>query len=150
MNQTRRRIILIEDDDDHAEIMAFHLHEQDPTISVTRLEDGGRAMAWVEASAALEPQDALPWLVLLDLKLPRYDGHEVLSHLRRHPRLATLPVVVCSTSDASRDVTRALALGANAFVTKPSALDGFARLVEGLLGFWRFSAHERADPRGLT
>ncbi|MFD1733571.1 response regulator [Deinococcus malanensis] len=84
------------------------------------LKDGGR----------------LPDLVLLDLNMPRMNGFEVLTAIRRDPALAHLPVVVFTTSTAPEDVKRAYALNANSYVSKPVTLTGFMQLMERLGAYW--------------
>lgn len=148
MKQTRR-ILLVEDDDDHAEIVCFYTQEIDPHTEVTRLRDGAAAVDWV-AHAGQSTDEDMPWLVLLDLKLPRYDGHEVLARIRAEPALSLLPVVVCSTSATATDVERALGAGANAYITKPAEPGGFERMLRGLLDFWSFSPHDHVQGRARS
>jgi CheY-like chemotaxis protein len=79
----------------------------------------------------------LPNLLLLDLKLPRISGFQVLEWLRNYPGLSRLFVVVFTASGASEDVTHAYALGANAYIIKPQGSDELVRIVEGLQNYWR-------------
>lgn len=75
-------------------------------------------------------------LVLLDLNLPKKDGKEVLREIKRHPKLARIPVIVLSSSDAQRDIEAVYALNANCYLTKPRDLDEFFGLVTLIEKFW--------------
>jgi CheY-like chemotaxis protein len=77
-----------------------------------------------------------PDILLLDLKLPRRDGFEVLAQVRAHPRLKALPVIVLTASKAEADLCRCYELGANAYVTKPAAAPEFRTMLESLSAFW--------------
>jgi CheY-like chemotaxis protein len=77
-----------------------------------------------------------PDLVLLDLNLPRKDGREVLAEMKADPRLGRIPVVVLTSSEAEEDIARSYDLHANAYVTKPVDLEGFAKIVRGIEDFW--------------
>lgn len=74
--------------------------------------------------------------MLLDLKMPRMDGFDVLGWMQNQPKLKLLPVTVLSSSNEDRDVDRAYALGANSYVIKPGSFHGVVALVEHLLTYW--------------
>lgn len=145
----QRRVVLIEDDPDHAEIMCFFILEVMPDALIERLEDGERALHRVDEIGS-GPQQPLPWIILLDINLPKFDGHEVLARIRSYERLCPVPVIICSTSEADCDVRRALELGANSYLTKPLTNEGFEELVHKTLGFWSMSSHETALGRRDT
>jgi CheY-like chemotaxis protein len=83
-----------------------------------------------------DPSLPLPDLILLDLNLPRKDGREVLAEIKGDPKLATIPVVVLTTSDAESDVLRSYELHANAFVTKPVDVNRFLEAVREIDNFF--------------
>jgi CheY-like chemotaxis protein len=87
---------------------------------------------------------AVPMLVLLDLKLPRKSGHEVLEWLRQQPNLKRLPVVVLTASSESSDVNRAYDLGANSYLVKPVTFDALVEMVKTLNLYWLI-LNKRAD-----
>jgi two-component system, chemotaxis family, response regulator Rcp1 len=93
-----------------------------------------------EALRILRGQDGAnslrPDLILLDLNLPRMDGRELLSELKKDESLCAIPVVVLTTSDAERDVLQSYQLHANAYITKPIDMDQFVRVVRAIDEFW--------------
>ena len=78
----------------------------------------------------------MPILVLLDLKLPKVDGLEVLQHLKIHPRFRSVPVVVLTTSAEDRDIQAAYQVGANSYIAKPVDFDRFMEVVEQIQIYW--------------
>jgi CheY-like chemotaxis protein len=97
----------------------------------------------------------LPGLVLLDLKMPRMDGFEVLEWVRRQPQFAALQVVVLSSSDEIRDINRAYQLGANSFLVKPLSFDEFVGMLEALRSYclrvWQTVGRQRPhEPAGVA
>jgi len=77
-----------------------------------------------------------PDVVILDLNLPRKDGREVLSEIKRDPALRDIPIVVLTTSDAEEDIARSYAQGANCYVTKPMGFPEFSKVVHTINDFW--------------
>ena len=82
----KRTVLLVEDNQDHAEISKFHITDHSPDIEVLWLGDGGEALDHI-AHHHQASGGSYPWLVLLDIKLPKYDGHEVLERLKADERL---------------------------------------------------------------
>lgn len=131
-------ILLVDDNPDFVELArrAFAKNNIDNPIVVA--EDGAQALDYLFATGEWADRDAklLPALVLLDLKLPKVDGLEVLRRLRADERTRTVPVVIMTTSSEEQDIMAGYDLGANAFIRKP--ID-FARLTEVLKAsglFW--------------
>lgn len=89
---------------------------------------------------AAEASSPRPALVLMDLNMPRMDGHEALKAIRADEALRMLPVVVLSTSDNPKQVAKAYANGVNAFMTKPGPYDEFVKLMHGFCAYWLRSA----------
>lgn len=101
--------------------------------------DGEQAIAYLSGSHAFADREKypLPSIVLLDLKLPKRSGLEVLAWLRDRPdKLKRLPVVVLTSSKQASDINRAYELGANSYLVKPVAFDGLLELVQAFNGFW--------------
>ena len=100
--------------------------------------DGEQAISYLEGTGRFSNREdfPLPDLLLLDLKMPKVDGFEVLSWVRKHPKLSSLPVVVLTSSNEIRDVNLAYRLGANSFLVKPTDFDNVVELVQGLQNYW--------------
>lgn len=131
-------ILFVEDDDDHAEMTVRSLNEHHVGNTVHRVADGEAALDYLFARGAY--QDAArfprPDVVLLDLRLPRVDGLEVLRVIRATPELERIPVVVLTTSDHESDVAKAYDLHANAYLVKPVDFAKFLDLMRDLGFFW--------------
>lgn len=130
----RGSILLVEDNPDDVAftLRAFRKNNFRNEIVVAR--DGAEAVALLlppERDTALRPA-----LVLLDMKLPKYDGLEVLRRLRADPGTQTLPVVVLTTSNEERDIVESYRLGANSFVRKPVVFAEFQAAAEVLGQYW--------------
>jgi len=99
--------------------------------------NGEEAVAYLKGEGKFRDRDhyPLPNLVLLDLKMPRMNGFEVLQWVRRQPQFVALQVVVLSSSDEIRDINRAYQLGANSFLVKPLSFDEFVGMLEALRSY---------------
>lgn len=132
-------LLLIEDDENHAEIIQFYIESYSQKITVTHLNDGEQAMDYL---ARFQQQNkSLPWLILLDLNLPRYNGHEILQRIKQTQQLQYIPTVIFSTSDSSQDIEQALQHHANSYYQKPLALDGFEDCINQILDYWSNNQH---------
>lgn len=126
-------ILLVEDNamDLDLTLRAFKRRRLTNPIEVAR--DGEEALAWF---ARWEAGAQLPTVILLDIKMPRIDGLEVLRQLKSHPRLCTIPVVMLTTSADSGDVQTAYRLGANSYIVKPVDFDKFIEVAEQVDLYW--------------
>lgn len=133
MMQKERPILLVEDNPMDVDLTrrAFIRHHIDRPIKVAR--DGEEVLAYI---TNWDDQQPLPILILLDLKLPKVDGLEVLQQLKSHPRFRPVPVVVLSTSTEDRDIQKAYQKGANSFILKPVDFDQFMQIVEHIQIYW--------------
>lgn len=130
-------ILLVEDNPDDLALTrrAFRKVNLRNTLRVAR--DGQEALDILLGEAADgEDPVPLPTVVLLDLKLPKVDGLEVLRRLREHPRTRLLPVVILTSSKEERDMVRGYELGANSYVRKPVVFDDFLDAVRQLGLYW--------------
>ncbi len=136
---TRRQLILlVEDNPDDIEltIRAFAKSKIANQLVVTR--DGEEALEYLFASGRYANRDAgaMPEVVLLDLKLPKLDGLDVLRRLRADERTRRLPVVILTSSNEEQDIVRGYNLGANSFVRKPVDFARFATAAQQLGLYW--------------
>ena len=131
-------ILLVEDSEDDVIIIrrAFEQGAIANPLAVAR--DGEEALAYLKGDGKYEDRDChpLPVLVLLDLRLPRMDGFEVLRWIRQQPRFGSLPVVVMTASSAVKDISLAYQCGANSFMVKPSDFHDVVRMSKHLTTYW--------------
>ncbi|MBI4967369.1 MAG: response regulator [Rhodospirillales bacterium] len=128
-------VLLVEDNEADARLVAEAFKDADVPSALTRVEDGVHAMDYLLARDGYTNRK-FPDLVLLDLNMPRKDGRQVLAEIRKEPNLAKLPVIALTTSEARRDVDACYELGANAYIVKPNDLDTFLDAVRALRQFW--------------
>lgn len=128
-------VLLVEDDPGDVDLTRETMEESKILANLHVVGDGIEAMAFLRKEGKYA--DAItPDLIFLDLNMPRKDGRQVLEELKRDDILKTIPVVVLTTSDADEDIVKSYNLGANCFVTKPTGLDEFVKVVEAIEGFW--------------
>ena len=127
-------ILLVEDNLDHAELLRRTLEQFPAANALHHVEDGEAALDYIfgRGNFVDRAQFPAPDLVLLDLRLPRLDGLDVLRHVRSHPTCHRTPIVVLTTSDADHDVAAAYEYQANGFVSKPVDAQRLALLVQQL------------------
>lgn len=126
-------LLLVEDNpmDVDLALRAFRKRNLANRVDVAR--DGEEALAWLSRWEAGEPR---PAVILLDLKLPKVDGLEVLRQLKSHPDLRSIPVVVLTTSAESADMRSAYAIGANSYIVKPVDFDKFVEVAAQIDLYW--------------
>lgn len=129
------RYLLVEDDDSHAMITMRSLRNNRVPNTVERVTDGAEAMAYLRNEGPYADR-ARPDAVLLDLKMPRLDGHEVLALIKEDPVLRMIPVIVLTTSDAEDDRLKAYKRHANSYLVKPLSFDRFRQLADDLTQYW--------------
>jgi two-component system response regulator len=126
-------IVLVEDNPDDVALTLRALRKTDVASRVTVLRDGAEAIDHLLGDL---PAARLPDLVLLDIKLPRLDGLEVLRRLRADERTRLLPVVVLTTSQEQQDILTSYRLGANSYIRKPVDFSKFTEAVRALGMYW--------------
>jgi CheY-like chemotaxis protein len=125
-------ILLVEDNVDHAHLVIRKLKSFQVANSITHIEDGEAALQYLEKAGE---EKNLPHIILLDLRLPKVDGLEVLGFVKSNPAYMEIPVVVLTTSDAETDIAKAYHLHANSYLVKPVNFENFTELME-ILGFY--------------
>ncbi|WP_411833676.1 response regulator [Pseudoxanthomonas mexicana] len=132
-----RTILLAEDSLPDAEMAIDALREANLANPIVHVEDGVEAMDYLlrRGNHADRPE-GLPAVLLLDIKMPRMDGLEVLKQIRTHEHLKRMPVVILSSSREESDLARSWDLGVNAYVVKPVDVDQFFQAVKTLGTFW--------------
>lgn len=129
-------VLIAEDDDGHAMLIQEHLEDAGIHNPITRFRDGAEVWAFLSGeglpAGGLKYDPDLAYLLLLDIRMPRMDGVEVLRRVKAHPELYSLPVIMLTTTDDPREVAQCYALGCNSYVTKPVSFDDFSEVIKRL------------------
>ncbi|MFK7824062.1 MAG: response regulator [Oligoflexales bacterium] len=135
MAQKLLNFLIVEDDDDHAELLISTIEDLGIAESVERLDNGEDAVNYLTGN---RPSSGLlkPDIVLMDLKLPKLSGIEVLKAVRCDNNLAAIPIIMLSTSPSQRDIRDAYLHHANAYLVKPMEFDDLSTMVTDLVNFW--------------
>lgn len=132
-----KRILLVEDSANDVELILAALSENHLANEVVVVRDGEEALNYLYRRGVFQSRvEGHPVVILLDLKLPKIDGLEVLAHLKSDPVLKVVPVVILTSSREERDLTRGYSLGTNAYVVKPVGFHEFVDVVKELGLFW--------------
>ena len=132
-----KRILLVEDNPKDIDLTLAVLEESDLDHEVAIARDGTEALDYLYHRGKFAERAAgLPAVVLLDLKMPKLDGLEVLRLVKADPKLKKLPVVMVTSSRESQDLTTSYELGANAYVVKPTNFQQFTERLKQLISFW--------------
>ena len=133
-----RIILLVEDNPDDIELTQLALQEQNIINDMAVVKDGAEALDWLFGRGEHEGRDTsvMPSVILLDLKLPKVDGLEVLRRMRADDRTKLLPVVILTSSKEEQDMIRSYELGANSYVRKPVDFEQFSQAVRELGLYW--------------
>ncbi len=143
------KILLVEDDANDIELTCAALTEKGLTNEVVVARDGEEALDYLYRRGVHASRDeGKPAIVLLDLKLPKLDGLEVLGLLKTEPTLKRIPVVMLTSSREERDVVDSYDLGANAYVVKPVAFENFVKVIGELGLFWIVSNQPPPEVEG--
>ena len=143
MSVNGKTILHVEDDPNDVLLVARAFRKTQAEISVQVVNDGEQAVNYLSGAHAFSQREQfpLPSLVLLDLKLPRKSGIEVLAWIRSQPGLRRIPVVMLTSSKQPVDINRAYDLGVNAYLVKPVNFDALVEMLKVLDAFW-FRANE--------
>ncbi|MGJ8637156.1 MAG: response regulator [Phycisphaerales bacterium] len=129
------RFLIVEDDDDHAELIKLSMQISGGNSQLNRVSNGAEAIAYLKQYGTHQDKQ-LPDVILLDLNMPKVNGHQVIEAVKTDENLKLIPVVVLTTSNAEQDRTRAYASSANGYVVKPVNFAQFKELVHDLEKFW--------------
>ena len=131
-------VLYVEDDPAHAELTMASFEDAGAPHEIHHVADGEQALEYLKSS--LDPDEAAahprPDVVLLDLRLPRVDGLEVLNEIKTNEALSTIPVVILTTSSAEADVAKAYRQQANSYLLKPVDYENFSALIETFGEYW--------------
>lgn len=135
---THAEILLVEDSPYDAEFTIRALKKRSPTTHLVHVEDGQSALDFMFGEGRFAGRDIQnqPAVVLLDLKMPKLDGLDVLRALRADERTKKVPIVMLTSSHEDCDLTEAYQLGVNSYIVKPFDSEKYLEVVEGLFTYW--------------
>ena len=134
-----RKILLVEDNADDAELTRLALDRHQLSSRVVHLTDGAQAIDYLFGGGSEASELSF---IILDLKLPKVDGIQVLERIKGDPRTRSIPVVILSSSNQERDISRSFETGVNSYVVKPVQLDDYMDKVSAVGRYWN-SVNER-------
>ena len=131
-------ILLVEDNPTDAELCIRALKKNNLANNLVWVKDGAEALDFLFATGTYSDRDVMcpPKVVLLDLRLPKVDGMEVLRKVKEDERTRSIPIVVLTSSKEERDVAESYKVGVNSYISKPVEFDAFARTVSDLGLYW--------------
>lgn len=132
----QKRFLLVEDDDDHAKIVTRTLSKELSTHLIDRVSDGAEALEFLNRIGKYKDVET-PDIILLDLKLPKKNGVEVLKEIKSDPHLKLIPVLILTTSEHEFDKLHAYQNHVNSYLVKPMDTESFKQLVEDMSFYWR-------------
>lgn len=131
------KILLVEDDDAHAALVTRNLNKHLVNAKIHRASNGEEALNYLfQRDINQVDLYCQPTLILLDLRLPRIGGLEVLKEIKSHPRLKKIPTVILTSSEAKPDVDEAYEYNANSYIVKPLDFSRFSELLKDLSIYW--------------
>jgi CheY-like chemotaxis protein len=138
-------VLHIDDDPNDTALLQAAARKADVNFSIVNVEDGEQAMAYLGGAGEYEDRRLfpLPSLILLDLKMPRSTGLEVLAWVRSHPGLGKVPVVILSGSELQEDIRQAYSAGANSYLVKPIGFAALVSLVKNISSVWLAATRDR-------
>jgi CheY-like chemotaxis protein len=134
-------ILAAEDDPNDLELLRHVVAENGVAVNFQSADDGEQLIHYLRGEGKFADRDRhpIPDIVVLDLKMPRMNGFEVLQWLRQEPGLARIPTIVLSGSGLESDIEEAYRLGANTYFTKPGQLAELRKIIGSLIDYWRRS-----------
>ena len=126
------RLLLAEDDPGHASLIQRHFREVGISNDIQHFEDGEQLLKFLTAEVMESDESPHSYLLLLDIRMPKMSGDEVLAQIKEHPRLKLMPVVMLTTTDDPREIRRCFELGCNEYITKPVEYEKFVAAVKRL------------------
>lgn len=137
MNKRPLHIMVAENDEDDRTLVKFAFAECKLPNKVDFVEDGEQLLDYLYHRGPYQDRvHARPDLILLDLGLPRVNGHEALKEIKSDPELRSIPVVIFTTSKSPKDINSTYSMGANSFIVKPVTFDGLIQVMNVLAEYW--------------
>jgi len=134
-----RFVLIAEDDADDRFLLQTAFEENGFSEPLHFVEDGVELMNFLKSKET----NSFPKFILLDLNMPKKDGREVLREIKENPKLATIPVVIFSTTNNEQEMKRCYQLGANSYITKPNSYDHLLQIISHLRNYWLISPQQK-------
>lgn len=141
------RVLVADDNEDHLYFIERALNQIEGDLQIDTVQDGVEVMDYLNRRGDYSGKER-PHLILLDLRMPRRDGIEVLEELKADPKLRKIPVCVLTSSDRPEDIEAAYARGGNSYVVKPSDLKGILEELQIVGDYWAKTATLPEPPNG--
>jgi len=147
MSTLEVEILLVEDNEDDAALAIRALKKQNLSNKLIHLKDGEEALEFIFGIGIYEGRniEAAPKVILLDLKMPKVNGIEVLQKLKADKRTSNIPVVVLTSSAEDPDIIKCYDLGVNSYIVKPVDFDNFSKIVGDLGYYWVLMNHTKFE-----
>lgn len=141
MHDSEIEILLVDDNLHDAELTIRAIRKTNIANKIIHLKDGEEAIEFLHGTSNQQERNAsrLPKLILLDIKMPKLDGLEVLKLIKENPDTRTVPVIILTSSKESPDIKKAYELGANSYLVKPVAFEGFLKSINEVGFYWLIS-----------
>jgi CheY-like chemotaxis protein len=149
MDSSNFTILLVEDEENDALLVKMAFKKNDIPNPVQWARDGLEAIAYLNGEGDFADRNRYPFpeVLILDLKMPRMGGLELLGWIRDHPEFRVIPTIIMSASKLDSDVEKAYSLGANTYMIKPSAFDDLAKMVKLAHDYWGISVKPKTRSR---
>jgi CheY-like chemotaxis protein len=128
-------ILLVEDNEGDILLITDAFNEAKSNNTISIMKDGWEAMKYLEQKDKYA-NESLPDFILLDINLPKMNGHEVLKNIKSNEKLRHIPVIILTTSSSSNDITQSYQNYANCYITKPTEANDFLKVVTSIEDFW--------------
>ena len=142
MNNFNYTILLVEDEENDATLVKMAFNRNNLQNPVQWVQDGLEAIAYLNGEGVYADRAKYPFpeVLILDLKMPRMSGLELLSWIREHPEYRVIPTIIMTSSRMERDIDNAYTLGANTYMVKPSSFEELAKMVKLAHEYWAVSS----------
>lgn len=131
-----KRILIVDDSPKDVELTIAALKEKNLVNEVVVAEDGEEALDYLYKRGKFSIENELPGIILLDIKMPKMNGIEVLKHIRSNPKFSFIPVIMVTSSHEEKDLVESYKLGANSYVVKPVDILQFIDAIKTLGQYW--------------
>lgn len=150
MDDSNYTILLVEDDENDAMLVQMAFKKNNILNPIQWVKDGSEAVAYLDGEGAYadRKEHPFPEVLIVDLKMPRMSGLELLTWIRDHPEFRVIPTIIMTASKLEADIEKAYSLGANTYMVKPPSLDELAKMVKVTHEYWSLSVKPKTKWKG--